>query len=305
VASLAQWAAQLSASLTTVDATAPDPGSFGGQLCRSRSGDLQLVQATAAAHVLARPTGAVADPACSLLVAQTHEAWHVRQGPTLLSLRAGDVVLLDMAGPLELHFPRGCACLYIRLPAPWVGRWLRSDGRPGPRVAWRDKGWGMSLSALFRQLAEAPQAVEQYRGAAFGEHLGAMLSAALEPAGSDEPRMAADLVAQALECMHARIDQPALCAAAVAAQLRVSVRTLHRGFAATDRPFAATLRQMRMQRAAELLRTPQLRGLSVAQVGARCGYPEGAHFGRAFQREWGSSPAAWRRSALGSAGAPT
>jgi len=47
----------------------------------------------------------------------------------------------------------------------------------------------------------------------------------------------------------------------------------------------------RMQRAMQLLRQPRL---SVAQVAARVGYDSGVAFHRAFKRQVGVSPAAWR-----------
>lgn len=126
-----------------------------------------------------------------------------------------------------------------------------------------------------------------------------MVAAALEPEAP--PSQDADdeqLKARALIHMAEQIDRPGLCGATVADTLGVSIRTLHRAFERSERTFAATLRQMRMQRAAELLQQPQLRSLPVAEIGTRCGYPSPAHFGRAFVLEYGLSPAAWRRAEL-------
>ena len=52
------------------------------------------------------------------------------------------------------------------------------------------------------------------------------------------------------------------------------------------------LRQLRLQKAAELLQTTQLR---IADVGARCGFQDASYFTKTF-REWkGCSPVAYRR----------
>jgi AraC family transcriptional regulator len=53
------------------------------------------------------------------------------------------------------------------------------------------------------------------------------------------------------------------------------------------------LTRLRLRRAAELLRTT---GLSVQQVAAACGYLSASRFAAAFRRQYGLSPAAYRRA---------
>ena len=54
---------------------------------------------------------------------------------------------------------------------------------------------------------------------------------------------------------------------------------------------AATVRRLRMLRASGWLANSTL---SVAAIGRRCGYPQPRSFVRAFQAEFGATPAAWR-----------
>jgi len=77
----------------------------------------------------------------------------------------------------------------------------------------------------------------------------------------------------------------------------VSLRTLHRAFAAQGHTFAGTLRELRLARAGELLRRPQL--AHVGEIGRRCGFADASHFPRAFLRAMGVSPAQWRRGGRG------
>ena len=58
----------------------------------------------------------------------------------------------------------------------------------------------------------------------------------------------------------------------------------------------AYVTRVRMHRAAELLRDPQL---SVAEVADRVGYRSEAAFARVFRRELGQTPAAARRARRG------
>ena len=103
-----------------------------------------------------------------------------------------------------------------------------------------------------------------------------------------------------LESVRARTDaiiyeqaaDQTLTPARIAAQLNVSLRQLYRAFNGTESP-AARIRRRRLDRAAELLsaRTPAPQVESVAQ---ECGFASAEYFSRAFRREFGISPRAYR-----------
>lgn len=231
------------------------------------------------------------------LITQLRSSWHVRQGGHLTQLRPGDAVLVDSAQAYELHFPESVECLSIQLPRAWAGGWLAQLDARLPRVAARDRGWGRALSALCLQLGEEPRLADGYPATLLGDQVGAMLAAALEPAVAATPE-ALGLAARARELLRQRLDEPGLAASTVAAALGVSVRSLHRGFAAQQATFAGTLRSLRLARAAELLAQPRLAHLGVGEVGRRVGYCDASHFVREFQRAHGVTPARWRRARL-------
>ena len=89
--------------------------------------------------------------------------------------------------------------------------------------------------------------------------------------------------------VHERIDDPDLCADALADALGVSRATLYRRLRdAGTTPFAV-VREARMVRAAELLRA----GVTVAEAGETAGYTDLSAFSRAFRRHHGVPPSAW------------
>lgn len=231
------------------------------------------------------------------LITQLRAPWHVRQGGSTAHLRPGDAVLVDSAQCYELHFPQSVECLSIQLPRAWVGQWLRELDRPAARVAPRDQGWGRALSALCVQLGEDPRLAQGYPAPLLADQIGAMLSAALEPAPAEAVRGAAALVGRAEAVVRERLDAPGLCAADVAAALGISLRSLHRAFGAAGTTFGATLRRLRMEQAACLLASPRLVALPLSKVGRRCGYSDASHFARDFRAAWGKPPSAWRRGA--------
>ncbi|MDQ3272215.1 MAG: AraC family transcriptional regulator, partial [Pseudomonadota bacterium] len=180
-------------------------------------------------------------------------------------------------------------------PRAWVGRWLANPGSKLPRTVARDRGWGKSLSALCLQLGEDPALALGYPQTLLADQLGATLAAALEPVPVDASGGAADTVRRAVHILRSRLDQPGLVAIEVALELGLSVRTLHRGFSAQGLTFAGTLRRQRMTQACRLMEQPRLAGLTIAEIGRRCGYSDASHFVREFRRLSGSTPAQWRR----------
>jgi AraC-like DNA-binding protein len=82
---------------------------------------------------------------------------------------------------------------------------------------------------------------------------------------------------------------------AVAARFGISPRTLHELFAEGEESFGRMVRRARLRRCAELLADPGCT-CPVAEVGAQFGFADAASFGRAFRREFGTTPGEVRRS---------
>lgn len=85
---------------------------------------------------------------------------------------------------------------------------------------------------------------------------------------------------------------PLLTPATIAAQLNISLRQLYRAFNGTDSP-AARIRGRRLERAAELLSARSSQP-HVERVAQECGFVSAEYFSRAFRREFGLSPRAYR-----------
>jgi AraC-like DNA-binding protein len=146
--------------------------------------------------------------------------------------------------------------------------------------------------SLFRgggELGSAPTlvGVDRYLGALAG----LLLRTAVRRPGTDVEQM---------ETIRSRTDtlifeqavDPLLSPASVAAQLNISLRQLYRAFTGTESP-AARIRRRRLEHAAELLvsRAPSVQ---VERVAQECGFVSAEYFSRAFRREYGMSPRAYR-----------
>ena len=85
---------------------------------------------------------------------------------------------------------------------------------------------------------------------------------------------------------------PNLTPASIAAQLNISLRQLYRAFNGVESP-AARIRRRRLERAAEILASRTGPG-HVERVALECGFASAEYFSRAFRREFGLSPRAYR-----------
>ncbi|GAB2458634.1 helix-turn-helix domain-containing protein [Jatrophihabitans fulvus] len=85
---------------------------------------------------------------------------------------------------------------------------------------------------------------------------------------------------------------PELTPAGIAAQLNISLRQLYRAFTGAESP-ASRIRRRRLERAAEILAARTGPG-QVERVALECGFVSAEYFSRAFRREFGLSPRAYR-----------
>jgi len=76
----------------------------------------------------------------------------------------------------------------------------------------------------------------------------------------------------------------------------ISVRQLHRLFAADGTTFTRFVRDARLQRCRGDLSDPAMSDRSIAEIAKRWGFPSPAHFTRAFAARYGTTPREMRRS---------
>jgi AraC-like DNA-binding protein len=98
-----------------------------------------------------------------------------------------------------------------------------------------------------------------------------------------------------------RLADPALTPKAVAEAHHISVRQLQHLFATEGATPAAWIRHRRLERCRRDLANPHLRRLPVRGIAARWGFPDQAHFSRAFRAAYGVTPGDYRQAARESA----
>jgi AraC family transcriptional regulator, positive regulator of tynA and feaB len=110
----------------------------------------------------------------------------------------------------------------------------------------------------------------------------------------NEPRLAPALAQAAKSLADRRLTDPDLSPAMLARELDISVRTLHRAFAAGGESVAAYIRHSRLEQARRELSKPR-GGLNVSELAACYQFADSSHFIRAFRKRYGQTPGEFAR----------
>lgn len=221
------------------------------------------------------------------------------RGPDI-TVPAGSFIVRDDRPPSVFDVEEGARAQVLILPAPVLLPLLRGRQVVGAAHSAEARILTAHASLISETVGDlAPAGVQGARDA-----LLELVKGAVKREFDDaEPRLAPALARAAMEIADARLTDPELSPASLARQLNVSVRTLHRAFAAAGEPAAAYIRRRRLERARLELASPR-RQPGVAELAARWQFADGSHFVRAFKGQYGQTPAEYARAARAVAGTP-
>jgi AraC-like DNA-binding protein len=219
----------------------------------------------------------------------------VSQDGRTAPLLPGAMAFYDSTRPYTLHFPDAFEQLVVQVPRRLLPE---APVRHATAVTLRADSTARLVADFFRGLART-QATDPAGSAALAPHalglltstlaLAAGTTATVDSTAVDRERVLAHLAAHSAD--------PRLDADRVAEVCHLSRRTLFRLFEGAPEGLADVLRRLRVTAAQDLLRTQPR--LPLATVAGRCGFAGEAQFHRAFRAVTGTTPAAYRRAALG------
>jgi AraC family transcriptional activator of tynA and feaB len=291
------WIEAVCEAFFRLECTPQRRDAFEGSLSGVPVADFYLCHAIASPQqIRSKPPASLPEKQAFYLTTDIRSSWAITQDGVLSHLKCGELALIDARRPSLSQFPAGTNAVTLELPLTWVQNWLAAVDVNGARVISCERGWGKVLSTLCAELGSSLSLASQASPQFLADQLGELLAASLEPLPPGA-RQAPDLANRALAAMYERQNEPGLSVLSVAQQLGVSVRTLHRCFAAQNTTFATTLRRIRLERAIRLLDNPRLAQVSIADIARRSGFLTSSHFIREFQQQWGATPGRWRRDA--------
>jgi len=234
-----------------------------------------------------------------LLVAQLSSKSVISQDGTTITLSPGDLTLIDADRAFSATFEGLNSQILTYLPAEEV-----LAGLPHSERSTRLKLHvvGDSLGILAGQLLSVLIKELEYLGDEDGAcarrmliELGrGLLAKQSKPAGLDNVAIPSGKIRNFIE---ANLAHPALTPAMIAEGCQISVRRLHRAFAATRWTACEWIRHQRLERCRADLLDANLLQQSVTEIAFRWGFNDSAHFSRVFRQEYGVTPSEVRRRA--------
>lgn len=205
--------------------------------------------------------------------------------------QAGDFTVTSTDNPFRVHVPnRGRAC-NLSLPASWdyIGD-TRLENTFGKLFSGSDQRHN-GLSDYARHLLSRPNALA-LPGAS--EKLYDVIALALNPRAKSEHQ--SGLLALIRNHIDMNFANPDLCPTQVAAAFDISVRYLHRLFAATEITFTEYLIEQRLKQARHMLAAPEHCHQKILSIAYNCGFRNINHFGLRFRARFGVTPGEFRQS---------
>jgi AraC-like DNA-binding protein len=225
------------------------------------------------------------------------------QGETMAQLKPGEFAIYDFARPYELYYDSAVQLAVFGLPRDLLALSAESASSLLAVPIAADEGAGALAAPLLRRVALDLPTYQPASAARLSTVLMDLVTAAVaERAEQAESLPIESRERTLLLRIHAFIEQHLgeadLVPASIAIAHHVSLRYLHRLFAAQDTTVAAWIRMRRLERCRRDLADPGLHARPVSAVAARWGLPDAAHFSRLFRDRYGIPPAEYRRSCL-------
>ena len=235
------------------------------------------------------------------LISQRSGYSQISQNGENIQLSPGELLLMDSVGSCEIT-PFGLIeHASLHLPRAAVDKVLPGRGKFGKVSS--TCASGRMLHLLVDQLCREPDstpagAESQALENAFISLLGpALRSGDSEPAGN-EALQGGNLRSYVQKVIDDSLTQPNLSPLGLAQRLNISVRHLYRLFEEQNDSVCRYIQRARLQRSADDLANPFLRGESITTIAYKWGFTDSAHFSRAFKKHFERSPKDYRASAL-------
>ncbi|KPU99124.1 hypothetical protein APR50_28525 [Variovorax paradoxus] len=228
----------------------------------------------------------------------------IEQAGRRLPFRKGDIVFRTTRLPSTCALDESGRLVQLRLPA---GRFfgIYADLRDNfePSLAQADSTLAESarqqLDRLFAVQAQPHPALAYFSEQSFVSLLAAIYCEAVAgaPQAGDAgaaKRHERDRWQRLAAYVEANLCDPELSVEAIARELCISKRLVHRLFATQQTQYGTYLRERRLERAAEELANERLVQLSVTEIAFRNGFNDPSHFSRAFRDRFGATPGGYR-----------
>jgi AraC-like DNA-binding protein len=286
---------------------------FRGELINITLGDVQLTRVSAAPHRVQRTRRTIGrnDPGLLKVALQMRGTGRISQDGHEAKLEPGDLALYDTTRPYTLTYDdnRSFETFVLMFPDQLLGL-PRDSVRAvtAQRVSGQD-GLGALVSPFLGHLAESMSQDGPVLSSRLAHNVISLLETLYRDRldlGVAEPERVSTARLLAIQrWLDRHLDDPELTPEAIAAAHHISLRYLHRLFAAEGSSVSRWVKDRRLEGCRRDLADPALVRFSVAALAARWGLLDAAGFSRSFRSAYGLSPREYRMRALSPRSLPT
>lgn len=251
---------------------------------------LELSRVSATAQRVRRTPALIAAAAEDyvLVSVQTAGVGTVAQDGRRAVLRPGDFALYDTTRPYELGFADRFQQFVLMLPGPVLRAQLRAAPDLTARRVRGSRGAGHLMIEMIRTLAADIAVLEPAAARAVAQGVEHIVVAGLSALAGEAPEPPPLARREQIRAhARARLRDPDLTPASVAAALHVSLSTVHRAFAGEPCSLAEWIWAQRLDGVRADLTDPALAHRTIGDVARSWGFADASHFSRAFRARFG------------------
>lgn len=212
-----------------------------------------------------------------------------------VAMRPGEMALYDTGRPYRIRLDGDWQCAVMTVPRSSLDLPERALAEAVRRPHDVTSGAGRLLATFLRDCAGLQSSVACGR---IGEAGVALLLGTLAACGSVGATVEADIVRrQVVDYIQARVGDPELTPARIAAAHHMSLRAAQRLFEGQEHNLAALVRERRLEAVRRDLADPALARYGIATLAARSCVTNQAWLSRAFRDRFGMSPSEYRATA--------
>ncbi|MGW2279054.1 AraC-like ligand-binding domain-containing protein [Streptomyces sp. NPDC001770] len=297
------WAELVTTTCGPLEVRPSRADGFDGTIASGRFGAVQLASVRAEPHAVeltASRAGAVASGELSLTCVLDGEV-RVEQDGTSAVARGGGLFSYDPTRPFTLRMRHPVHMMSVKFDHRLLGLSAGGEHMLRPAVWSGEEGSGALLAGLLRTTArhmtELDPVADQL-GSSVASLVSAVCGERLADADGGPAAARRALLHRVQAHARARLDDPDLTPQQLARSHHVSIRYLQLLFQEERTSPAQWIRNERLERCREELRSPRSAHLTVANIAQRWGMHGASHFSRLFRDRYGVTPREWRRTAL-------
>jgi AraC-like DNA-binding protein len=276
-----------------------DPRTFRAEVSSAELGSIGISKVTGSPHINFRGKKEIArtvDHRYILLMMLRGPLNVDHRGPLRMSPR--DVLIIDSQHPRRVEIEQSFVAVNLVVSDKWLRQWLPNPNLLAARRIPGNSLWGLALSSYVSELSPDLVAAPPLPVSVLADQVGSLL--ALTASGLQSTSFAytpsvRSLYERAQECLAQRCTEVQLTAADVASSLDISVRTLHRVYAAAGKTFGEKLIDAKAHVALRMLTSSLFNRVTTAEIGRRAGFLSASHFARVIHARTGRTPLHLRR----------